>query len=195
MGAIRWGTRVTRPHTFSDSGIWYVMSPHIFLFRFRNVLVSHQAAPSHVTTKLRSWIELQLDNRKCAIRVVYKHPTPNYDLFSDEHFAIIDHLNNANFIYYICGDFNINLLKYFSQRSAANYVDTLQSLSCKDFWISQLDCLKLQPRSWIIFTQMITQVKLYLEYLCIIYQITCQYLLFSNQLSHVRLFMGRKLEI
>jgi len=39
MGEIRWGTR---PPTFSDCGD-YAMSPHIFVFRFRNILVSHQA--------------------------------------------------------------------------------------------------------------------------------------------------------
>ena len=77
------------------------------------------------------WIELQLNNRKFTIGVVYRHPTPNYDIFSDELFAIIDHLNNANYMHYICGDFNIYLLKYFSQMSVANYADTLQSLSCK----------------------------------------------------------------
>ena len=39
MGTIRWGTR---PPTFSDSGNIIHHVPHIFLFRFRNLLVSHQ---------------------------------------------------------------------------------------------------------------------------------------------------------
>jgi len=73
------------------------------------------------------WRELQLNNKKRAIGVAYRYPISNYDLFSDELFAIIDHLSNANYIYCICGDFN--LLKCFSQRSVAHYVDTLQSLS------------------------------------------------------------------
>ena len=30
------------------------MSPHIFLFRLRNILVLHEAVPQHFTTKLRS---------------------------------------------------------------------------------------------------------------------------------------------
>jgi len=34
-------------------------------------------------------VELQLNNGKCAIGVVYRRPTPNYDLFSHELFAII----------------------------------------------------------------------------------------------------------
>jgi len=45
IGAIRWGTQVMRPPTLSDSGdiIWDV-TPHC-LCRYRNILVSHQAAP------------------------------------------------------------------------------------------------------------------------------------------------------
>jgi len=45
MGAIMWGTRETRPPTFSDSEDIICHAPHIFLFRFRNILVSHQAVP------------------------------------------------------------------------------------------------------------------------------------------------------
>jgi len=45
MGAIRWETRGTRPPTFSDCGDIIYHVPHIFLFRFRNILVSHQAVP------------------------------------------------------------------------------------------------------------------------------------------------------
>jgi len=44
MGAIRWGTRGTRHH-FLDSGAILCYIPHIFLFGFRNTLVSHQAVP------------------------------------------------------------------------------------------------------------------------------------------------------
>ena len=43
MGAIRWGTRETGPPTFSDSGDIICHVPHIFLFRFGNILVLHQA--------------------------------------------------------------------------------------------------------------------------------------------------------
>jgi len=33
------------PSTFSDSGDIICRVPHIFLFRFRNILVSHQLVP------------------------------------------------------------------------------------------------------------------------------------------------------
>jgi len=45
MGAIMWGTRGSRPPTFSDSEDIICHLAHIFLFRFRNILVSHQAYP------------------------------------------------------------------------------------------------------------------------------------------------------
>jgi len=45
MGAIRWGTRGRVPPTFSDSGDLICHVPHIFLFSFRNISVSHQAVP------------------------------------------------------------------------------------------------------------------------------------------------------
>jgi len=43
MGAIKWGTRGTRPPTFPDSGDIICHVPQIFLLRFPNILVSHQA--------------------------------------------------------------------------------------------------------------------------------------------------------
>jgi len=45
MGAIRWGTRETRPLTFSDSRDIICHVPPHFLFRFCNILVSHQSVP------------------------------------------------------------------------------------------------------------------------------------------------------
>jgi len=45
MGAIRWGTRGRVPSTFSDSGNIICHVPHIFLFRFRDILVAYQAVP------------------------------------------------------------------------------------------------------------------------------------------------------
>jgi len=40
------------PPTFSDSGDIICHFPHIFLFRFRNVLVSHQAVPLTFCNKI-----------------------------------------------------------------------------------------------------------------------------------------------
>ena len=47
MGAIRWGTRGTRPPTFSGSGDIICHFPHILFLRL-NILVSHQPAPPHI---------------------------------------------------------------------------------------------------------------------------------------------------
>ena len=49
MSAIRWGTRGRVPTSFSDSGIIICHVPHLFLFTFRNILVSHQAAPLQIS--------------------------------------------------------------------------------------------------------------------------------------------------
>jgi len=45
MGTIRWGHGERVPPTFSDSGDIICHVHHIFIFRFRNILVSHQAVP------------------------------------------------------------------------------------------------------------------------------------------------------
>jgi len=57
------GTRGTRPHFFRQ---WHIIChvPHIFLFRFGNILVSHQPAPSHFTTKLRVWMSQPAKRRR-----------------------------------------------------------------------------------------------------------------------------------
>jgi len=53
MGAIRWGTRGTTPPTFSDTWDIICHVPLHLLFRFCNILVSHQPVSLHFTTKLR----------------------------------------------------------------------------------------------------------------------------------------------
>jgi len=52
MGAIRWGTWGASPPTFSDSGDTICHVPHILLFRFCNILVSHQAVPPTFYNKI-----------------------------------------------------------------------------------------------------------------------------------------------
>jgi len=42
MGAIRWGTRGTRPPHFIRQRVYIMPCPPHFLFRFHNILVSHQ---------------------------------------------------------------------------------------------------------------------------------------------------------
>jgi len=55
MGTIRWGTRGTRPPTFSDSGDIqkYAMSPTFFSLGFVIYCFHTKLSPSHFATKLR----------------------------------------------------------------------------------------------------------------------------------------------
>jgi len=57
MGAIRWGRGGRVPPTFSDSGdIICHVSSH-FLFRYRNILVSHQPVPPTFYNKIAPMID------------------------------------------------------------------------------------------------------------------------------------------
>jgi len=62
---------------------------------------------------------------------VYKHPALNYKEFDEKLFQVVDHLNNNRYTYFICGDFNINLMKYSRDSIVTEYVVMLHSLSCK----------------------------------------------------------------
>jgi len=77
------------------------------------------------------WIEVKLHNTECAIGVVYRHPAPNHKEFDEKLFKVVDNLNNNKYTYFICGDFNINLMKYSRDNTVTEYVDVLHSLSCK----------------------------------------------------------------
>ena len=35
-----------------------------------------------------SWIEIKLNNKNCAVGVIYGHPDPNFKTFSEELFSI-----------------------------------------------------------------------------------------------------------
>ena len=71
------------------------------------------------------WIEFLLPkNKKCIVGTVYRHPTSDARLFSNKFATIIDKLNRTNNYFYICGDFNIDLMD--SKRDVIkHYQDTL----------------------------------------------------------------------
>jgi len=53
------------------------MSSHTFFFRFRNILVSHQAVPPHLTTNLCPWVT---DHKEAEVAEV--KPSQNLPLHS-----------------------------------------------------------------------------------------------------------------
>ena len=77
------------------------------------------------------WIEIKLKNKKYAVGVIYRHPDPNFKTFSEKLFGILHELNDKKYTYFVCGDFNINLMHYSKVKCVTDYVDTLHSLSCK----------------------------------------------------------------
>jgi len=54
------------------------------------------------------WIEIKLNNQKYG--VIYRHPDPNFKTFSEELFSIFHELNDKKHTYFVCGDFNFNLM-------------------------------------------------------------------------------------
>ena len=65
-----------------------------------------------------------------VIGVVYRHPGHKFDKFSDSLCAQLDALNKAKNDYYICGDININLMKYNVSSNVTNYMTALNSMGC-----------------------------------------------------------------
>ena len=71
------------------------------------------------------------DKHAIIIGVIYRHDfKSNYNLFCDSYCKILDKLNKSKQKYYICGDFNINLLKYDLVKNVTNYLNEVTSMSC-----------------------------------------------------------------
>ena len=66
---------------------------------------------SEILTEAESlWLEVILNGKKTVISFIYRHPAHQYDSFTKELENILHNLNDNKVTYYICGDFNINLL-------------------------------------------------------------------------------------
>ena len=73
-------------------------------------------------------IELNIEKRKnIAVSCMYRTPGPNIDTFL-ENFSVIHNVVDKNKIFYVCGDFNIDLLKHETNRNTKDFLDTLFSL-------------------------------------------------------------------
>jgi len=76
---------------------------------------------------------LQFDTNKSStfvIGVVYRHPNSNYEDFQDKLDVTIAKLIATSSKYYICDDFNIDLLKYHEDKRVEAYVHMLHSYGC-----------------------------------------------------------------
>jgi len=61
---------------------------------------------------------------------VYRHPDSNYEDFQDKLDLTIAKLSETNSKYYICDDFNTDLLKNHEDQRAKVYVNMLHGYGC-----------------------------------------------------------------
>ena len=75
------------------------------------------------------WIEINCQDKKTVLGVIYRHPRYNYSDFQSKFKETIFNLNRSNKPFIICGDFNIDLLKECN----SNYKDSIQALGCNQY--------------------------------------------------------------
>ena len=77
------------------------------------------------------WIQTKLNGKKSIVAVIYRHPKQNFQTFQNALINTIEKVDLERTAFYICGDININLLKFdIIKNSVRHYVDTLHSLNC-----------------------------------------------------------------
>jgi len=80
------------------------------------------------------WLQFDTNSSNTFIvGVVYKHPNSNYEDFQDKLDMTIAKLSATSSKYYICGNFNIDLLKYHEDKHVEAYVNMLYSYGCYIF--------------------------------------------------------------
>ena len=68
------------------------------------------------------WVEIQSNKRKSIIvSAIYRHPKQNFLKFQESFMKTIDGLNKNKMLYYLFGDWNINLIKYNEKNSVKFY--------------------------------------------------------------------------
>ena len=77
------------------------------------------------------WIQVQINNVKYIFAVIYRHPRHNYITFQQKLTKTIESIENQKDTYFICGDLNINLLKYGKSNSVKYYLDSLNSANSR----------------------------------------------------------------
>ena len=82
-----------------------------------------------VDLKIRSndceniWIETSHLGKKKIVAVIYRHPRHNFSNFQNELILKLKKLEDDNYLQYICGDININLIKTASNNAIKFYFD------------------------------------------------------------------------
>lgn len=76
------------------------------------------------------WLSVSLGNKQIIVGVIYRHPHSNIVEFQEKICKILDDFNTNNKVYYICGDINIDLLKYDSLPKVKTYIESLHCAGC-----------------------------------------------------------------
>ena len=77
------------------------------------------------------WIQLDLgNNKKCVVRVIYRHPKQKLSEFCKSFESTIEKLSSRKLMYYIGGDFNADSLKSNSDINIKGFMNLTYSLGC-----------------------------------------------------------------
>ena len=77
------------------------------------------------------WVDIQLKSEKTLILgIVYRHPKSNLVEFQEKTDRSVYHLHKLKKTFYICGDFNIDLMQYDKNKFVLYYFNILHSQGC-----------------------------------------------------------------
>jgi len=75
-------------------------------------------------------VEIAINGSEKVFAVIYRHPHTTVRDVNAEFESSLEMLTDNKESYYICGDFNIDLLQTETNEIVKNYADTLYSLGC-----------------------------------------------------------------
>ena len=74
-------------------------------------------------------VKLSISNRKnIIVSCIYRAPGTSVDIFTDQLELLITTVKNTSKTIFLCGDFNIDLLKYNNNKGTQHFIDMLFSL-------------------------------------------------------------------
>ena len=80
-----------------------------------------------------AWIEVLTNDKSVIISSIYRHTKYKRSVihnFKENLMKRLEELNKKNRIFYLLGDFNLNLLKYAIDNNIKSYIDSIYSISC-----------------------------------------------------------------
>ena len=79
------------------------------------------------------FLEVIVNNKHIIVGMIYRRPTANINVFTNELESIIEVINNENKKLYLCGDLNLNLLAHNSNNHVQSLVDIFHSNNIFNF--------------------------------------------------------------